>query len=735
MSDSPLSTSEQCLLNKGLSYVPIPKLDPFKLKVEMFKFYRSIKLKYFYRKDNVQVYSPSNAPPLRVKSKFCPPVNNSTIDTFIKLVDKDIDNLTKTKNLRDMGRPERDMLKTLSKNHNVIYRPADKGGGLCVLNRTDYVNEAMSQLSNTSCYVKLDKDPTVTYKKEIDSFLQDSMLEGCITPTECKFLTKEHPSVPLFYCVPKIHKSLSHPPGRPIVASNDSLTEPLSQFVDRHMRPIVTKLPSYLRDTGDFIHQLSEVIIPNSTDDIFLVTLDVVSLYTNIPHTLGMEALRHFLDLRDELIPPSNFLVEMTSMILYKNYFLFENDYYLQLQGAPMGSVFSPDYAGIALGYLEHNSIWHNNPFIHNMLLFKRYIDDIFLVWQGSEEELHNFVTYLNNLTPTIKFNMECSRSEIPFLDTRVLLQKGKLSTTLYTKPTDKNSLLHATSAHPPALKKGLPYSQFLRLKRICSSQSDYEKEKDNMYKNFIERGYPRKWLDSALTKLENENQVPKIKKKHSCACITTYNPQSNDLRSIIEKHWHVLSADPECAKLFTEPPLFSHYRSQSIRDYMVKADCYTPPQQHSGRLDGVTGFYPCLHCVACKSSKKMNTFKSAVTNKEYTIRQFVNCSSSNVVYMIFCKCNLQYVGKTSRPVRTRIIEHMSAIRRKDIKSPVARHFMEAGHSTADLSFTVIEQVKKSRRGGDLDTKLLQTESRWIYYMQSVNPGGMNEDLSLQCYL
>ena len=60
---------------------------------------------------------------------------------------------------------------------------------------------------------------------------------------------------------------------------------------------------------------------------------------------------------------------------------------------------------------------------------------------------------------------------------------------------------------------------------------------------------------------------------------------------------------------------------------------------------------------------------------------------------------------------------------------------MEAGHSTADLSFTVIEQVKKSRRGGDLDTKLLQTESRWIYYMQSVNPGGMNEDLSLQCYL
>ena len=238
------------------------------------------------------------------------------------------------------------------------------------------------------------------------------------------------------------------------------------------------------------------------------------------------------------------------------------------------------------------------------------------------------------------------------------LFQEGKLSTTLYTKPTDKNSLLHATSAHPPALKKGLPYSQFLRIKRICSSQADFEKERDIMYKNFVERGYTQKWLDSARTKLNNQNQGLQTKKKHSCACITTYNPLSSEIRSVIEKHWHVLSADPECAKLFTDRPLFSHYRSQSIRDYMVKADCYIPPRQHTGRLDGVTGFYPCLHCVACKYSKEMNTFTSAVTNKQYTIRQFVNCSSSNVVYMISCKCDLQYVGKTSRPVRTRIIEH-----------------------------------------------------------------------------
>ena len=200
------------------------------------------------------------------------------------------------------------------------------------------------------------------------------------------------------------------------------------------------------------------------------------------------------------------------------------------------------------MGYLEHNSVWHNNPFSHHMLLWKRYIDDIFIVWQGSERELHEFASYLNSLVPTIIFNMEYDHNAISFLDTTVRLHEGKLSTTLYRKPTDKNSLLHATSAHPTALKRGLPYSQFLRLKRICSNPSDFEREKDIMYKNFVDRGYPSKWLDTALTKLHDNspNKDTRPKKQHSCTCITTFNPLNNDIQKIIEKHWDILTADPE---------------------------------------------------------------------------------------------------------------------------------------------------------------------------------------------
>ncbi len=65
--------------------------------------------------------------------------------------------------------------------------------------------------------------------------------------------------------------------------------------------------------------------------------------------------------------------------------------------------------------------------------------------------------------------------------------------------------------------------------------------------------------------------------------------------------------------------------------------------------------------------------------------------------------CNKQYVGKTSRSIRTCIIEHMSSIRRKDITSPVARHFNEASHSISDLDFTVIEHIPQLRSGGDTE--------------------------------
>ena len=81
-------------------------------------------------------------------------------------------------------------------------------------------------------------------------------------------------------------------------------------------------------------------------------------------------------------------------------------------------------------------------------------------------------INELNTKHTSIKFEFKYWRQQIEFLDTLVC----KLPTTLYKKPTDRQNYLHSKSEHPYSLKKSIAYSQALRIKRICSTQNEFEK-------------------------------------------------------------------------------------------------------------------------------------------------------------------------------------------------------------------------------------------------------------------
>ena len=72
-------------------------------------------------------------------------------------------------------------------------------------------------------------------------------------------------------------------------------------------------------------------------------------------------------------------------------------------------------------------------------LLYLRFLDDIFLVWQYDIEELDKFLTHMNTQLPSIKFTMEYSKEKVNFLDTTVSINHAShcLETDLYSKPTD----------------------------------------------------------------------------------------------------------------------------------------------------------------------------------------------------------------------------------------------------------------------------------------------------------
>ena len=158
----------------------------------------------------------------------------------------------------------------------------------------------------------------------------------------------------LFYMLPKIHKKLVNPTGRPIVSSNGCPTEKISQLVDYFLQPHVKKLPSYIKDTTHFLQKLQNIDkLPEGT---LLATLDVASLYTNIPNDMGLEAARLALyrDLSRFCNPSNGSLISLLRMVLTMNNFDFAGRHYLQVGGTTMGTKVAPSFANTFMGWFEN---------------------------------------------------------------------------------------------------------------------------------------------------------------------------------------------------------------------------------------------------------------------------------------------------------------------------------------------------------------------------------------------
>ena len=117
----------------------------------------------------------------------------------------------------------------------------------------------------------------------------------------------------------------------------ESPTENISQFVDYWLQPHTKLLQSYLKDTNQFISEIEQLTIPlNST----MVTIDVKSLYTNIPHNEGIKAcLAAFISLErtNPQQPPAEILTNL-EIVLKNNTFEFNNKCYKQLYSTAMGT-------------------------------------------------------------------------------------------------------------------------------------------------------------------------------------------------------------------------------------------------------------------------------------------------------------------------------------------------------------------------------------------------------------
>ncbi|XP_053567415.1 galactose-3-O-sulfotransferase 2-like [Bombina bombina] len=151
---------------------------------------------------------------------------------------------------------------------------------------------------------------TSKYKGEILRQLSDqkeilnkAVDDEIINEKMFNYLFKQNPKTPNFYVLPKIHKDLCDPPGRPIVASIDSLFSRISKFLEKVLTPLVRQGRSFLKDTGDFLIKIKN--FSDLPEDIILATWDVSSLYTIIPHVDGLNSA--WSSLVEKVMPSNTF--------------------------------------------------------------------------------------------------------------------------------------------------------------------------------------------------------------------------------------------------------------------------------------------------------------------------------------------------------------------------------------------------------------------------------------------
>ena len=485
-----LSLSERYLLSLGLKFRSTTRVWSVNvLNQQLDDFVKSVCIKYFFR-DYVSMHT-QQFHKLFIKSDWIPPLGPPWIEIPLSAIRFELCSLLHSHNRHknvssNLSRSEFSSLANLRSLYDVRVLPTDKNLGPALVTELWYKKEVSRLLSDEKFYERVSVVPFDAMKSNLITVLDrygksigDKLKSFVLQFTDnC---TLAH-----FKILPKVHKTPLV--GRPIVASTNYLTTPASRLVDYILAPYLPSLPSYIKDSTDFIHKLSNLeFVPGS----YLVTADVTSLYTNIPIADCIIAIDLFC--RSVDCEFTALVTELSRFILTNNYFEAEGILFHQKWGLAMGTPFAVSAAVIYMARLE-------NPLLsaEGFLFYSRFIDDIFFIWHRSLSELQSFLDLLNSLAPSIKLTWSFSQENINFLDMVVYVDQGsptKLCVKPYQKPLNRYLYIPFISYHPNHAKRSFIKAELIRYVRLSFCSSDFLDIREKFFNRLQNRGYPRYFL------------------------------------------------------------------------------------------------------------------------------------------------------------------------------------------------------------------------------------------------
>ena len=506
------------------------------------------------------------------------------------------------------------LLQNLKRNKSIVILKPDKGNAVVIMDRSVYNQQIYNILSDGTKFSKLSVDPTFTRQTKLQNFLRRIKNFGLFSDSVYEHIYPSGAKPARIYGLPKIHKvksDLEIPPFRPIISSLGTYNYNLSQWLVSLLSPLVPDNHS-TKDTFTFISDLKKVDLSGK----FLVSYDVVSLFTNIP-------LRETIDIAVDLIFKSNRsikvsrkdLVQLFLFATAETHFLFDGAMYDQIDGVAMGSPLGPVLANLFMSF--HEKTWIQNYKGGNIHFYRRYVDDIFAVFDSCDEAT-KFLDYINSKHPNIKFTMEIEVSNcLSFLDVLVT-NCEKTSTSVFRKKTFTGLLTNYLSYTSETYKIGLIKNQLYRAYHISSSWKIFHDELNRIYNILLKNSFPRFVIDRVVRNFISH--------------------QVDDNRKVPN------SEQQECSETPDNTPDVRYFKLP----YRGKVS-----EMIQGKLDKISSSF-------CKSAKAKVAFLPCKIGQYFSPKDpMPKKYKSNVVYQFDCAgCNAMYIGETTVHFSTRIHQH-----------------------------------------------------------------------------
>ena len=435
-----------------------------------------------------------------------------------------------------------------------------------------------------------------------------------------------NPLPPPLYSLIKHHKT--NYPIRPIVTSVGTIANKMSKQLNQLFLKQFHYQSTYtIKNTTDLIKATKDLKLTAASR---LISFDIVSLYTNVPLTEALSALDEFLIEQDITDQQAEDISNLTKICLQQNHFLFDGITYVQPDGLTMGSPLSGLIADLFVDTVEKEIF--KIPDSKHISYWGRYVDDVFLVWNGNQEQLDELLIAMNKLSK-LQFTMEEEKDgSLNFLDLTITRNNSRLSYNIYRKPTTTDVIIPSNSQHSYTTKMAAFRYYIDRALNVPLTDENHRQELCKIKKIAINNGYKPEDIDYLHKKL---------KKKNTLKYIYPHKKASQSYRS-----------------LTFHPTMNRHIKRICSRNNINIADRNTN-----------------------------NVANLLINNKT----PFHTTQKSGVYELKCTNCPKKYIGQCGRSLKERFQEHISRS-----SSAVYTHMIEEGHKFGIENMTLIRNLQKS---------------------------------------